>query len=111
MEASRRREECDASGFSSRAGAWTACAFRVSIPEIDAPAAGWLPASSAFLSHQFSTSHQPPVNQQYFSLTIHQSRSPTTRQPNEAYSVGECASEDLRACVSGLSERGVLESS
>jgi hypothetical protein len=32
--------------------------------------AGSQPASNAFLSHQFSTSQQPPVSQQYFSLTI-----------------------------------------
>jgi hypothetical protein len=42
------------------------------------------PASSAFLSHQFSTSHQPTASQQYFSLTTNQHQSPATSQPNEA---------------------------
>jgi hypothetical protein len=41
-------------------------------------------ASSVFLSHHFSTSHQPPVSQQYFSLTTNQHQPPATRQPNEA---------------------------
>jgi hypothetical protein len=47
---------------------------------------GWLaqPASSAFLSHHFSISHQPPASQQYFSLTINQHPPPATSQPNEA---------------------------
>jgi hypothetical protein len=46
--------------------------------------AGCQPANSAFLSHHFSTSHQPPASQQYFSLTANQHRSPATSQPNEA---------------------------
>jgi hypothetical protein len=46
--------------------------------------AGCQPASSVFLSHQFSTSHQPPASQQYFSLTINQPQPPATSQPNEA---------------------------
>jgi hypothetical protein len=45
------------------------------------------PASSAFLSHQFSISHQPPVSQQYFSLTTNQPQLPATSQPNEAHIV------------------------
>jgi hypothetical protein len=48
--------------------------------------AGCQSASSVFLSYQFSTSHQPPASQQYFSLTINQSQPPATSQPNEAYS-------------------------
>jgi hypothetical protein len=46
--------------------------------------AGSQPASSAFLSHQFSTSQQPPASQQYFSLTTNQHQPPATSQPNEA---------------------------
>jgi hypothetical protein len=41
------------------------------------------PASSAFLSHQFSTNQQPPASQQYFSLTTNQHQPPATSQPNE----------------------------
>jgi hypothetical protein len=47
--------------------------------------AGYQPDNSAFLSHQFSTSYQPPASQQYFSLTINQPQPPVTRQPNEAH--------------------------
>jgi hypothetical protein len=47
--------------------------------------AGSQPVSSAFLSHQFSTSYQPPASQQYFSLTINQPQPPATSQPNEVY--------------------------
>jgi hypothetical protein len=46
--------------------------------------AGCQPASSVFLSHQFSISHQPPVSQQYFSLATNQPQLPATSQPNEA---------------------------
>jgi len=35
-------------------------------------------ASSIFLTHQISTSHQPPVSQQYFSLTTNQHQPPAT---------------------------------
>jgi hypothetical protein len=31
----------------------------------------------------FSTSHQSPASQQYFSLTINQPQPPATSQPNE----------------------------
>jgi hypothetical protein len=41
-------------------------------------------ASSAFLSYQFSTGHQPPTSQQYFSLTINQHQPPAISQPNKA---------------------------
>jgi hypothetical protein len=41
--------------------------------------AGCQPASSIFLSHQFSTSHQPPVSQYIFL-----SQQISTGQPNEA---------------------------
>jgi hypothetical protein len=46
--------------------------------------AGFQPVSSAFLSHQFSTSQQPPASQQYFSLTTNQHQPSATSQPNEA---------------------------
>jgi hypothetical protein len=38
--------------------------------------AGCQPASSVFLSHQFSTSHQPLASHQYFSLIINQPQPP-----------------------------------
>jgi hypothetical protein len=41
------------------------------------------PASSAFLSHQISTRHLPPVSQQYFSLTTNQHQPSATSQPNK----------------------------
>jgi hypothetical protein len=49
---------------------------------------GCQPASSAFLSHHFSTNHQPLASQQYFSLIINQHQpSAISHQPtNEAYS-------------------------
>jgi hypothetical protein len=46
--------------------------------------AGCQPASSVFLSHHFSTSHQPPTSQHYFSLTTNQHQPLATSQPNEA---------------------------
>jgi hypothetical protein len=46
--------------------------------------AGCQPASSAFLSHHFSTSYQPPASQQYFSLTTNQHQPSASSQPNEA---------------------------
>jgi hypothetical protein len=46
--------------------------------------AGCQSASSVFLSHYFSTSHQPPASQQYFSLTTNQYQPPATNQLNEA---------------------------
>jgi hypothetical protein len=36
------------------------------------------PASSVFLSHHFSTNHQLPASQQYFSLTTNQHQPPAT---------------------------------
>jgi hypothetical protein len=51
-----------------------------------APASSHQPASSIFLSHQFSTSQQSPASQQYFSLTTNQHQPPATSQPNEAMS-------------------------
>jgi hypothetical protein len=45
-------------------------------------------ASSAFLSHQFSTSQQPPASQQYFSLTTNQHQPPATSQPNNMVRAG-----------------------
>jgi hypothetical protein len=58
--------------------------------------AGSQPASSVFLSHQFSISHQPPASQQYFSLTRNQHQSLATSQPNEAMAPA-CAGPD--SCV------------
>jgi hypothetical protein len=46
--------------------------------------ASFQPASSAFLSHHFSTNHQLLVSQQYFSLTTDQHWPPATSQSNEA---------------------------
>jgi hypothetical protein len=42
--------------------------------------AGCQPASSTFLSHHFSTSHQPPASQQYFSLITNQHRPSASQQ-------------------------------
>ena len=51
----------------------------------------WLvsqPASNVFLSHQISINHQPPANQQYFSLTTNQHQLSTTASRTKRF-VGE----------------------
>jgi hypothetical protein len=58
--------------------------------------AGSQPASSAFLSHQFSISHQPSASQQYFSLTINQPQPPAISQPNEALISWQTTSNSCR---------------
>jgi hypothetical protein len=76
------------------------CPFAPTVWKQRACSAGSRPASSAFLSHQFSTSHQPPASQP--AVFFSHNKLPATSHPNEAKELERCNPSSC-ICVSKTS--------